>query len=129
AGLTASSTLAITITPVDDITDNAFTINEDTPAIITPLANDSFENAGATITAVNGLAIVAGGPAVILANGSVSLDGLNVLTFTPNANYNGPASFTYTVTSGGSIETATISGTVTAVNDVPVANADARTTA
>ncbi|MBK9522818.1 MAG: cadherin-like domain-containing protein [Rhodocyclaceae bacterium] len=37
-----------------------------------------------------------------MTNGSVSLNGAGTqLTFTPTANYNGAASFTYTVTSGG----------------------------
>jgi hypothetical protein len=52
--------------------------------------------------------------------GQVSLTGTGTLTFTPASNYNGPASFTYTVTSGGVIESATVSITVNAVNDAPV---------
>ena len=36
------------------------------------------------------------------------------------ANFNGPTSFTYTVTSGGVTETATVTLNVTPVNDAPV---------
>jgi len=47
------------------------------------------------------------------------------LTFTPAANYHGPVSFTYTISDGnGGSATATVSGTVTAVNDPPVAGDD-----
>ncbi len=42
------------------------------------------------------------------------------LIFTPAANYNGPASFTYTISDGTVTATATVSGTVTPVNDAPV---------
>jgi len=57
-------------------------------------------------------------------NGTVSIVGGNVI-FTPAANYNGPASFTYTTSDGkGGTATATVNLSVTPVNDVPVANAD-----
>ena len=39
------------------------------------------------------------------------------MTYTPTANFNGTDSFTYTITSGGVTETATVNVTVTAVND------------
>jgi hypothetical protein len=124
---TVVSTVALTVTPVADITADAITTNEDTAVTISVLANDSFENAGRTITAVNGTAITAGGSAVAVANGTVSLNALGQLVFTPTANYNGPASFSYTVTSGGVTETATASVTVTAVNDAPAATGAAIT--
>jgi len=44
--------------------------------------------------------------------------------FTPAANYNGPASFSYTITDGTASATATVSGTVTPANDAPVAGND-----
>ena len=40
------------------------------------------------------------------------------VTYTPTADYNGSDSFTYTVTSGGVTETATVNVTVTAVADI-----------
>src|SRR5262249_57236241 len=62
-------------------------------------------------------------------NGTVSLASGNI-TFTPNANYNGPAAFTYTVSDGnGGTATATVNVTVSAVNDAPVAVNDSATTA
>jgi hypothetical protein len=42
------------------------------------------------------------------------------VTYTPNADFNGTDSFTYTVTAGGMTETATVNVTVTPVNDAPV---------
>ncbi|MBB6055796.1 retention module-containing protein [Tolumonas osonensis] len=134
----ASSTLDINVTPVNDNPDavnddpeanpDALTTKEDVPLTILPgilLANDSD---------------IDGDPLSILSvqnavNGSVSLVNGNVV-FTPTADYNGPASFTYTISDGaGGTDTATVSIDVTpvnddpdAVNDDPEANPDALTT-
>ncbi|MDV7214325.1 Ig-like domain-containing protein, partial [Azotobacter beijerinckii] len=59
--------------------------------------------------------------------GSVTLAG-GVVSFTPTANWNGTTSFTYTLSDGnGGTDTATVSVTVTPVNDAPVAADDAVT--
>src|SRR5207237_155861 len=59
------------------------------------------------------------------------------ILYSPDANYNGPDSFTYTATDNGTTngspdprsDTGTVSVTVTEVNDPPVANPDAATVA
>ncbi|EKV03514.1 integrin/UnbV like protein [Leptolyngbya sp. PCC 7375] len=54
----------------------------------------------------------------------------NQVVYTPAANFNGIDSFSYTISDGnGGSDTATVSITVTGVNDVPVANDDTATTA
>ncbi|MDP1835615.1 MAG: Ig-like domain-containing protein [Chlamydiales bacterium] len=58
-------------------------------------------------------------------NGSVVLNPDGSFTYTPNANYNGTDSFTYTLSDGAKTSTATVSLTITAVNDPPVAVDDA----
>ena len=113
------STVSLTVTPVADIAGDSASVNEDTSTSINVLGNDSFESAAATITAVNGIAISAGGPAVAVANGTVALVA-GQLVYTPSANYSGSSSFTYTVSSGGSSETATVNLNVNSLNDVPV---------
>ncbi len=55
---------------------------------------------------------------------SVTLNASGQLIFTPTLNYNGTPSFTYTVTSGGVTETATVNLTISPINDAPVANDD-----
>ena len=56
--------------------------------------------------------------------GSVVWDGANV-KFSPTQNFNGPASFTYTIDDGYLISTTTVYVTVNPINDSPVANAGA----
>ncbi|WP_431584146.1 Ig-like domain-containing protein, partial [Sphingomonas sp.] len=120
-GLADFDTININVTPVADIVNDSATTNEDTAVTLNVLANDSFENAARAITAINGSAITAGGAAVAVSNGTVSLNASGQLTFSPTANYNGTTSFTYTVTSNGTTETATATVTVVGVNDAPVA--------
>ncbi|MCE9575637.1 MAG: tandem-95 repeat protein [Deltaproteobacteria bacterium] len=54
------------------------------------------------------------------AGGTVSLSA-GVITFTPDANVNGPATFTYTISDGVATDTGVVTVTVVPVNDAPVA--------
>ncbi len=130
--VTATATVSGTVTPVNDApvaVNDTFTVAEDGNTTIAVLGNDSdVDGNPLTVTQVNGQAITDGGPAVPVTNGSVQLVG-GQLIFTPTANYNGPASFTYTITDGTVTATATVSGTVTPVNDAPVAVNDTFTVA
>jgi len=119
-----STAVTINVAAVADVLDDSATTAEDTPVALGVLANDSFENPGRTITAVNGNAITAGGPAVNVPNGTVALNGSEQLVFTPSLDYTGPANFTYTVTSNGTTETASVTVTVTAVTDPPTVDLD-----
>ena len=102
---------------------------EDDSVTVDVLGNDSdVDGDPLTITHVNGLAITDGGPAVSVTNGTVALVS-GQLVFTPAANYHGPASFTYTITDGTVSAVATVNGTVTPVNDAPVASNDSFTVA
>ena len=66
-------------------------------------------------------AILVSGPA----HGSLTLNADGSFTYTPAANYNGPDSFTYKANDGqADSNVATVSITVGAVNDAPVADAD-----
>jgi hypothetical protein len=95
------------------------TTAEDTAVNIAVLANDSDPD-GDTL-AVSAVTGVTGGSAIPNASGAV--------TFTPAPNFNGTAGFSYTVVDGrGGVASATVSVTVTSVNDPPSAVADAATT-
>src|SRR3990167_1962393 len=105
---------------------DGFSVNEDGSINIDVLSNDTdLDGDTLTITAVDGQSI-AEGNSVNVSNGSVTLTN-GQLVFTPATNYNGPASFSYTVSDGVLTSTATVSGTVAAVNDAPTAVADSLT--
>ena len=95
----------------------SLTIVEDTPTTISGaalLANDTDAD-GDTLSIISAQAAT---------HGTVSLVGSDIL-FTPTANYNGPASFTYTISDGhGGTSTATVGLNVSPVNDLPVAMPD-----
>src|SRR5439155_1195621 len=109
-----------TITAVNDApvaADQAVTTAEDTAKAIVLTARDA---EGDPLT----YAIVAGP-----AHGALSGVAPNI-TYTPAANYNGADSFTFKANDGTvDSSAATVSLTITAVNDAPVANAQAVTTA
>jgi VCBS repeat-containing protein len=118
----STATVSVTVTCVDDppvAVDDAATVIEDSGAnAIDVLANDTDIDGGPiSVTSVTQPA-----------NGTVAITGGGTgLTYTPNLNYCNDGSpldtFTYTLAPGGS--TATVSVTVTCVNDPPVAGADA----
>jgi hypothetical protein len=116
---TATETASITVNAVNDApTANAQSVNtnEDTPLPITLTGTD------VETTSANLIFNVTVQPT----NGVLSGTGAN-RTYTPNANYNGPDSFKFTVTDTGDGSSpaltsaeATVSITVNAVNDAPV---------
>ena len=92
--------------------DDSVTVAEDAlPTTVDVLANDETSD---NLTFV-GTTDPAHGTVVIAANGLS-------LTYAPDANYNGPDTFDYTVKDGSDVQaTASVDVTVTPVNDPPVA--------
>ncbi|MBH02620.1 MAG: hemolysin, partial [Xanthomonadales bacterium] len=125
--LTDTGTVNIDVTPVNDAPaagDDSRTTEEDTPVTIDVVANDTdVDGDNLSVTEVAGQAIAAG-ETIAVANGQVTLNNDGTLTFTPAANYNGPASFDYTVSDGDLTDTGTVDIDVTAINNAPVANND-----
>ena len=72
------------------------------PITTNVLANDTFEGPPVVTAVTDG------------ANGTVVNNGDGTVTYTPNADFNGTDSYSYTVTSGGVTETATVNVTVNA---------------
>ncbi|MCU0525936.1 MAG: tandem-95 repeat protein [Elainella sp. Prado103] len=112
----ATATATIVINSVQDIQNDSATVKEDSTINLNVLANDSFAP-GAVVSSVS-----QGN------NGQVVIDSNGIVKYTPNPNFHGTDSFTYTVISGGILETATVTITVDPVpdaeNDVFVTNED-----
>lgn len=119
---TATATATITVTPVNDsptaVADTA-TTDEDTDVDITTaslIANDSDVD-GDTVSFLSNTDPT---------NGTIADDGNGTLTYTPNADFNGTDSFTYTITDGNlGRATGVVTITINSVNDAPVAVDDA----
>jgi len=111
-----TATVMISVHPVNDAPladDDSASTDEDNAITISVLDNDS-DLEGDSLTVI---AVGAAG------NGSVTFDGATVV-YTPDANFNGDDSFTYTVNDGDLSATATVVVTVNPVNDTPLAADD-----
>ena len=119
--LSAVATVSVVVVPVNDppvAADDLATVAEDGATLIAVLANDT---PGPPNEAAQTLSLVAAGQP---AHGSVSIEGDKV-RYTPQPDYFGTDSFTYTTSDGELTASATVSVTVTEVNDPPVATPDA----
>jgi VCBS repeat-containing protein len=123
-GITQSApvTVLLTVTPTNDAptaAGNGYTLDEDGTLVIAApgvLGNDSDVDGDALS------ALVETAPA----NGMLTLNADGSLTYTPNADFFGGDSFTYRASDGALTSAAvTVSLSVNAVNDAPVAGADA----
>jgi uncharacterized repeat protein (TIGR01451 family) len=110
----APATASITVTAVADIADDTATTDEDTPVNILVLGNDTFEGTPAITGTTNGT----NGATAVNNNGTPGNTADDFVVYTPNADFNGTDSFSYTVTSGGVTETATANVTINAVVDI-----------
>ncbi len=114
------ATVSITVTAVNDApvaSAQSVTTSEDVAKVITLVGTDADGNALTYVIVANP------------AHGTLSGSGANI-TYTPASNYNGADNFTFKV-NDGTVDSniATVSITVTAVNDAPVANSQSVTTA
>ena len=113
-----TATVSVTVNSVNDppvAVDDADTTPEDTPITMTVLGNDTDPD-GDPIDVV-----LATDPA----HGTTVVNGDNTITYTPDLNWTGTDTYTYEITdNNGGFDTATVTITVTPVNDPPVANDD-----
>jgi large repetitive protein len=117
----ATATVLVTVTPVNDppsAIDDIITTNEDTTETVNVLFNDTDEEGPVTISSID-----------TPSHGTAVQSGTDSIAYTPNANYFGSDSFTYTIVdSEGAPVTATVSVTILSVNDIPTAMPDAYST-
>ncbi len=123
-GVPDTGTVTVTVTPGNDapvaVNDTA-TVSEDSAGTSgNVLGNDTDVDPGTTLTATLGASP---------SNGTVTLAANGTFTYTPAPDFNGTDSFTYTASDGTAVSNvATVTITVTAVNDAPVAVNDTAST-
>ncbi|WP_055660890.1 T1SS-143 repeat domain-containing protein [Roseibium aggregatum] len=127
-GDTSTATIEITVNPVNDDPvaggDNAITA-EDMPVTVDVLDNDTDVDGDALF--IDSFTQAGHGTVTLDDKGTPSSDD-DELVYTPDADFFGSDSFSYTVSDGnGGTDTQTVQVEVTAVNDAPVANADTLT--
>jgi PKD repeat protein len=111
--------VTITVTPVNDplmAVDDTITTNEDTPVTIPVMANDTDVDGDANVVTVTLPAI-----------GTALINPDNTIVYTPNAEASGTDNFSYTLSDGLFTDTATVTVTITAINDPPIAINDSDT--
>jgi VCBS repeat-containing protein len=116
-------TVVLTVTPVNDAPeaiDHSYTTDEDTPLVV----NDGEGLKAGAIDADNDVLTFA-----IVdqpSNGTLSVDSeTGAFVYTPNPNFYGTDGFAYAVSDGQALDLATVTLTVSPVNDAPVTNDDA----
>lgn len=116
----AEATVSVTVTAVNDlpvVTSATISTTEDTAV-----------NGTLTATDAEGDALTFSAGTVAAANGTVTINPDGSFTYTPNANFNGTDSFSFKANDGtGDSAQGTITVNVSAVADVPVANAQSIT--
>ncbi len=116
------ATVTVTITGTNDgpvANADSGSVNEDGSVVFDVLANDT--DAESDTLQIDSFTQPA--------NGTVTTGADGTLVYTPDPDYNGSDSFTYTISDGqGGTDTSTVSVVVNAVNDAPVAADDAGTT-
>jgi VCBS repeat-containing protein len=132
ANNSAATTVSITVTAVNDAPNpsaDSVSTAEDT-ALNIPAASLVTNDAAGPANETGQTLVVVGVTSGPNTHGAVSLVG-GTITYTPDPDYNGPASFTYTVQDNGTTNgnpdfkqaTGTVNVTVTAANDPPVRTA------
>ncbi|QJW83495.1 Ig-like domain-containing protein [Ramlibacter terrae] len=106
--------VTVNVGSVADIAGDTASVNEDGSVTSNLLANDSFEGAEIIKAVTQG------------AHGTVTIVDAapGTVQYTADPNWSGTDSYTYTVTSGGVTETATVVVTVNPVDDAPVFSGD-----
>ncbi len=113
-GLCDSQTVTLTVDPLNDapvVVDDPVVVAEDAVVTVDVLANDSdVDGDGLSVSGVSSPS-----------NGSVVVNPDGTLTYTPEADFFGSDSFTYTATDGTASVVGAVTVTVAPVNDPPTA--------
>jgi len=129
-----AATLTVNVAPVNDppvADNNTATVNEDTPVTFNVTSTDTDVDGTVIISTVDLDPVTPGQQTTVTTpQGTWTVDATGNVTFTPAANFNGTATIPYTVQDNttATSNTATLTVTVTPVNDGPVVDDENVTT-
>ncbi|MEE9313508.1 MAG: tandem-95 repeat protein, partial [Rhizobiaceae bacterium] len=117
-GGNVAATIDVTVNSVNDIplsgTPNTQTTDEDTALTSIDVLSFSSDLDGDVVSVISG--------SVSAANGSVAINGDGTLNYTPNANFNGSDTISYSVEDGnGGTAVGSVAVNVNTINDAPLA--------
>jgi Ca2+-binding RTX toxin-like protein len=120
--ISAPATVTVKVSDRPIAAADTATVAEDSTVTINILANDTDQD-----SEINPASVAIASPTQ---NGALTINPDGTVTYTPEANFFGTDSFTYTVKDNNGITSlpGTVTITVTPVNDVPVANPDTAVT-
>lgn len=123
-GGTTTGEVTVTITPLNNLpvanADVATVLEDSGTTLIDVLSNDTDADASDTLS-ITSLSATSNSGGISISNGQIA--------YTPAANFNGVETFVYTLSDGAATDTATVTVTVTPVNDDPVATDDSASVA
>lgn len=127
----SSATVTVTVEPANDVPvamDDTGSTNEDTPVLIDVVANDKDIDLDAALNEDTSGEYLSVKSTSNVLNGTAEIVG-NQVRFTPNQDWNGTTTFSYTVKDAqGATDTATVTVMVNGTQDVPVARDDGAVT-
>ena len=116
-----TATVTVTVNPIVDVVDDSSTTDEETPVVVDVVANDNDVPSTGTIVATD----PANGTVTIDDNGTPNDPTDDIVTYTPDAGFNGTDTFDYTICDTATpqnCDTATV--TVTVIADAVIVATD-----
>ena len=127
SGEESSATASISVNVIGSLNvepiaiNDTYTLNEDEILIGSSILNNDTDSDGGVLT-------VSTTPFIDVTNGTLIINTDGTFIYTPDANYNGTDSFSYRLSDGqGGFNTAQVTLTINAINDIPVAVSDSYT--
>ncbi|MFD1294656.1 Ig-like domain-containing protein, partial [Lutibacter holmesii] len=125
-GVEASAIQEITVNEINDApvaVDDTYSVNEGESVVLLPLTGDSDIEGPVSLVSINGENVLGTTQTITVPNGTVSINSVGEITFTPNTNYFGNVTFPYEIEDEDGVlasanEIITVNAVINAEDDV-----------